>query len=383
MIIAFINVIIIFDMQEKEIALSKQIIRYVIYTLIVLGLTALAFYLTIGKNASSIFETLKSANLWFVFMIFAILLACIILRSVAIFFLTKTYVSKYSFHRAMAIDQVGVLYRMVTPAGLGGHVMEAYTYKKQGISLANALSVLAMYSIIYQIVLILYNLITIIVKHNLVSEINYVNISFIDTANVNVSLWLLVGIGFGINVLVIGFILLISYWNGFYRFLDGPIGKLLAKVRIVKDIDAYHQKMLVARDSYRNNLKNIFKHWPTFIICFVVFFAYITLTYSVPYFAGLALSNASIYANFWDAVLLSNFHQMITCIITPGNSLFSELFFLRLFYPSSGPSFFSSEQVARASLLLWRSLVFIIPLFIACIWTIIYRPRKVIDNGED
>ena len=116
--------------------------------------------------------------------------------------------------------------------------------------------------------------------------------------------------------------------------------------------------------------------------CFC-FFAYITISYSVPYFCGLSLGNTSSDANFWDSVLLSNFHQMVTCIIPiPGNSVLSELFFLRLFYPASGPSFYSTEEIARASLLLWRSLMFIFPLFISCIFTLVYRPRKNIDNHD-
>lgn len=371
-------------MSKKDTTITKQIITYVVYVLIVLGLTALAFYLTVGNNFPAILEVMTKAKAIFIIAILGILLLCILCRSVAIFFLTRTYVDKYSFHRAVVMDQVGTLYRMVTPAGLGSHVMETYTYKKQGVSISDALSVLAMYSIIYQIVLISYNLVTIIVKHQLINEINAINISFFNNAVINIPLWVLVGIGFAFNVLVIGFILLISYWNGFYRFLDGPIGKLCLKMHIIKDIDKYHQKLEGAASNFRNNLKNIFKHIPTFIICFIAFFIYITISYSVPYFAGLALNNESGYANFWDSVLLSNFHQMIACIIpTPGNSLFSELFFLRLFYPSSGPQFFSSEEIARAALLLWRSLIFIIPLFISCVVTILYRPRKEKENAED
>ena len=135
--------------------------------------------------------------------------------------------------------------------------------------------------------------------------------------------------------------------------------------------------------NFRSNLKTLGRNIPVFLICVVCFFAYITISYSVPYFCGLSLGNTSSDANFWDSVLLSNFHQMVTCIIPiPGNSVLSELFFLRLFYPASGPSFYSTEEIARASLLLWRSLMFIFPLFISCIFTLVYRPRKNIDNHD-
>lgn len=365
-------------MQNENKELRNQIIRYVIYLVIVLGLTALSFYLTIGNNISTISETLKAANIGWIIAILGVVISCFLLRSIVIFALTRTYIKKYAFHRAFAIDQIGTLYRLVTPAGVGSHFMELYTYKKQGVRISDALSVLAMYSIVYQVVLILYNTITLIIKGGLVSEIGYINIAFSDTTQVNVPLWLLIILGYVVNISVIGFIFLISYWNGFYRFIRNPIGKLLNKIRIVKELDGYQSKLDASRDNFRNNLKHLLTNVPVMLICLASFFAYITVSYSVPYFSGLALNNNSEFANFWDSVLLSNFHQMITCLIPiPGSSVISELFFLRLFYPDNTPiKFYESQEIARASLLLWRSLMFIFPLFISCLYTIFYRPRK-------
>lgn len=378
MIIRIFDAIII--LMDNKNNVRRLVIRYTVYTTIVLGLTFLAFYLSIGKNAHEVFEVIKSANLWYIAIIFALLILCILFRSIAIYALAKNHVDHYSFHRALAIDQIGVLYRMVTPAGLGGNIMQTQTYRRQGMHFATALSLIAMYSIIYQIVLIIYNFITIIVKHDLITQIGHISISFIDQNSYNVSLWLLVAIGFGINVLVIFFIFGISYWNGIVKFLDGPIRKLLIKMHVLKTEEKeerYREKLISIRDHYRASLGDIFAHTKTFIICFIMFFGYITLSYSIPYFVGKSLGNTSAYANFWDSVLLSNFHQMITSIVpTPGNTLFSELFFLRLFYPNNGPTFYINEEVARASLLLWRSLAFIIPLAIACIWTVVYSPRR-------
>ena len=371
-------------MQSASNEIKKQIIRYVIYLIFVLGLTALAFYLTVGNSLSSIIETLSKANIWFILVVLLIVFGCIIFRSIVIFTLTRIFEKKYFFHRAIAIDQVGALYRMVTPAGIGGHVMETYVYSKQGVKISNALSVIAMYSIIYQIVLILYGIITIIVKRDVVNEIGYISISFSNNGPVNVPLWVLITIGFSFNTLSIGFIYLISYWNGFFRFIREPMVSLLTKIRVIKDKEKSQSDLDNAVINFRNNLKTLFRNIPRLLICIVCFFSYITISYSVPYFIGLSLGNTSVYANFWDSVLLSNFHQMVTCIIPiPGSSVISELFFLKLFNPSSGPSFYDSESIARASLLLWRSLMFIFPLIIACIITLVYRPRKRINDYDN
>ena len=103
-------------MPDKDYEIRKQIVRYVIYLLIVLSLTALAFYLSLRGNIYQIGETLKTANVWYLVAIFGIIIACILCRSIAIFSFARLFDKSYFFHRAIAIDQVGTLYRMVTPA---------------------------------------------------------------------------------------------------------------------------------------------------------------------------------------------------------------------------------------------------------------------------
>ncbi|MBO4668098.1 MAG: flippase-like domain-containing protein [Bacilli bacterium] len=363
--------------------IKRQIIKFIIYSTIVLGLTALAFYLTIGRNASKIWEALSHANIWYIIAILAVIVGCILCRSIALFSLTRITNKDYFFHRAIVIDQVGSLFRMVTPAGLGSHIMEAHTYVRQGVRRSNALSVLAMYSIVYQVVLILYGILTIILKWDLINEIDYIVIN--GTA---INLWILISIGFFYNVATIGFILLLSYWDAFFKFLKGPICHLLFKLHLIHDLEAAREHFEGSKDNFRRNLKTLFRNAPRLIICAVMFFIYITISYSVPYIAGLSVNNTSIYANYWDSVLLSNFHQMVTATVPiPGSSGISEYFFYQLFYPLNGPKFYSSDEIARASLLLWRGLMFIVPLFTACLFAIIYRPikrkGKLDENHED
>lgn len=359
-------------METVERDIKKLLIKNIIYLIVVIGLTALAFYLTIGNNIYNIDDALMGANVWYIIAVFGVILGCILARSIAIFALTRINYKDYFFHRSFAIDQIGTLYRMVTPAGLGSHIMETHTFVTQGVRRSSALSILAMYSIIYQVVLIIYGVVSIVLKRDIINEIRYVTIY-----DWKISLWLLVGIGFGINVLTIGFILLLSYWDGFFKLIRGPICKLLFKIHLIKDLERARTHLDGSKVNFRTNLKILFKNAKTLIICIIMFFIYITISYSVPYIIGLSLGNTSPYANYWDSVLFSNIHQMVTSIIPiPGGSGLSEYFFYQLFYPSQGPQFYDSEGVARASLLLWRSLMFIIPLFIAAIFTIIYHPRR-------
>lgn len=359
---------------EKDI--KRHIIFNIIYIVIVLGLTALAFYFTLKDNASEVLTDLKGAKIGYIFAILGVVVGCILARSVSIFTLTRIFDKNYAFHRAIAIDQIGSLYRMVTPAGLGSHLMETFTYTKQGVRMSNALSILAMYTIVYQVVLILYGLLSIIIKHNMIDDIGYISL-----ASGHISIWLLIGIGFGFNILTVGFVFLLSYWEPFYKFIKGPVYLLLSKLHLIRDLEASRAHLDDSKINFRNNLKTLFRHVPTLLVTALMFFIYITISYSVPYIAGLSVGNASPVANYWDSVLLSNVHQMATCIIPiPGSAGVSELVFYNLFYNSH---FYSNEGVARASLLLWRTLMFIIPLIIAMVYAIVYRPRKKVIEHEN
>ena len=350
-------------------SIKRQIILNIIYIVIVLGLTALAFYFTLRGKTHEVGVVLSNAHWGYIAAILAVVLGCILSRSIAIFSLTRLFDKKYMFHRAIAIDQIGLLYRLVTPAGIGSHFMQAYVYNKQGVRVSNALSVLAMYTIVYQVVLILYGLLSIIIKHQMISDIGYITFG-----SGSISIWLLIGIGFGFNILTIGFVYLLSFWEPFYKFIRGPIYLLLSKLHLIRDLEASRSRLDESKVNFRNNLKNLLKHVKTLLVVASCFFIYITIQYSVPYICGLAVGNYSTVANYWDSVLLSNIHQMATCVIPiPGSAGIAELVFYNLFYKSN---FYVSEDITRASLLLWRSLMFIIPLFIALMYTLIYRPRK-------
>ena len=52
--------------------IRKQIIRYIVYIIFVLGLTALAFYLSIGNKITNILEVLKGANILYIIAILAV-----------------------------------------------------------------------------------------------------------------------------------------------------------------------------------------------------------------------------------------------------------------------------------------------------------------------
>ena len=377
---------------------KKSVIKYVLNISFVLIVTAVSIILTTWNKWDSIIDNLATADIRWLFVILGIVLGTILVRSFILFCFARLYTRNYHFHQAIAVDQVGVFYNAVTPGASGGQIMQAYTYKKQGLHISSAVSALAMYSIVFQIVLITYGLLAFILKYDLIMSIEFITIK-LDKVVINIPILLLTILGFILNISVILGVLLMAYWHGFHNFVMGPVISLLTKLRIVKKPDKTREDLRIQVENFKIEFRRLWTNIPFFILVAVCFAIYMTLKFSVPYFCGLALgSEHTSIQYFWDSVFLGNYHQMITGLIPiPGSAGVSEYVFSKLFYNQSNPAegfYFvsqltpgeeipftkASETLTVSALLLWRSITFIIPIVIAGITTAFYHTRNKEPN---
>jgi len=394
---------------------KKDVIKYVLYLLFVIAVTTGSIVIALYQNFNEVIHQLATCDWRWLLVVFGIMVVAAMIRSFSFFCFARLYTRDYYFYRAIAVDQIGVFYNAVTPTSSGGQVMQAYTYKKQGIAISSAVSIMAMYSIIFQGVLIAYGVLAFIVKYDAINSIGSIKFQIADWA-FDLPIWPLTIIGFLLNLSVISIVLLMGYWKGFHHFVMGPLISFFAKIRIIKNPDKKRESLRVQVENFKIEMRRLFSNIPFTILITACFFALLTLKDSIPYFVGLALGNLSTSANFWDAVFLSNYHQMVTGLIpTPGSAGVSEYFFARLFV-ASGPtaenSFYfnegsaesvlqifnaggvtmqqaiakansvASNSLSSAALLIWRSLTFIIPVFVSGLVTAFYRasPKDEIDT---
>lgn len=373
---------------------KKKVLKNVLNIVLVLIVTAVALILTLSSNVQQIFAFLGDLD-WRWFMgIVGLLASTAAIRSLILFCFARLYTRNYTYAQALACDQIGVFYCAVTPGASGGQVMQAYTYKKQGVQISNAVSVLAMYSIVYQVVLILFGLISFIAKYDRIAEIGAIPFD-IAGWKFSIPIWPLTIIGFLMNLMVILLVLLMGYWHAFHNFICGPVVTFLHKIKLVKQPDKTRENLRIQVENFKVEFRRLITNIPLTILVTVLFVLYWGIYSATPYFVGGALHNESIQANFLDAIFLSNYHQMVTGIIPiPGAAGISEYFFLKLFFNPDNPSmgFFykivyygntgiinvqatiaASESLARAALLLWRTVTFTLPLLVAGFVTAFYR----------
>lgn len=412
---------------------KKVNVKYILNISLVLIVTAVAIVLTVSNNFWEVLGHLLNADWKWLLVTFGMMLAAVMIRALVLFCFARLYTRDYHFHQAIAVDHIGTFYNAVTPGASGGQVLQAYTYKKQGIPISSAVSMLAMYSIMFQIVLIIYGLLAFIIKYDTINSIGFIAFQIGENLTLKLPIWPLTIIGFLLNVGVILIVLLMGYWKGFHNFVMGPVISLGAKLHLVKNPDKSRENLRIQVENFKVELRRMFSNIPFTILVFILFFFYMTIKFSIPYFVGQSLHNQSTVSNFWDAVFLANYHQMVTGLIPiPGSAGASELFFFQLFMNgntdasgvpiiSAANSFFYvnpdwediiktaqelylsgkyetwdaafqnarqeaakslTESLTRAALLTWRTITFIVPLLIAGFVTAFYHasPKKEAEN---
>ena len=323
--------------QETPPSKKKSTWKYVVNIFFVLIVSGLAIYLSIKDDYNSVAHNIIQSDYIYLLVLLAVMFGFVVARSLILFCFARLFTKEYHLHQAAAVYFVGVFYAAVTPGGQGGEVMQAYTYKKQRIQISCAVSALAMHSILFQIVLILYGIISLIVKYDFLSGLPNANLGKIGSWTVEIPMWVLTLLGFMLNVGYIGLVFLMCYFKPFHRFIMGPIITLLNKIRIVKNPDGARESMRAQLENFKIELRRLFSNVPFTILVSILFFISMTLGFATPYFVGLAMHNQSTCASFWDAVFLGNYHQMATGLIPiPGSAGISEFVFRSIFcsYPA-------------------------------------------------
>ena len=378
---------------------KKSTVKYILNISLVLIATGLAIFFAIKDDAKEIGHYLSTADGNFLLVIIAVMVGCILVRRFILFCFAHLFTRKYHFHQAIAVDQIGQFYNAITPGASGGQIMQAYTYKKQGVQISSAVSILAMYSIVYQVVLIVFGTISFIIKYDFIISIGYIQTGIkINEVPMNIPIWPLTIVGFLLNVGVIFIVFLMGYWHSFHNFVMGPIVSLLHKIKIVKDPDKTRENLRIQVENFKIEFRRLSTNIPFLILVVVSFTAYIILKFCIPYFVGKALHNESTVASFWDCIFLSNYHQMITGLIPiPGSAGVSEFVFYNLFLNETSPEkgFFTifvdgiankeaSRTLCRASLLIWRSSTFVVPILIGGLVSAFYRsaPKNEAHMGD-
>jgi len=358
--------------------------KYIISVIVVIIMTAVSLTLSlVGGGAEAVIGALRSAKQSWVWVMIAMVFVSYCIDGLIILIFARLYTRHYKFHQGLANAMIGAFYSDVTPGASGGQVMQVFTLKKQGIEVSNGASIMVMWFILYQVSLILFDLIAFIFEGKTILQIKTVKLPIFGDWAPEVTLMPLIIIGFAINLSVLALLFLMSYSHRFHNFIMHYVIGFLAKIKIVKNPDKMRENLRVQVENFKIELRRLQTNIPVTVLIVALFLFNLLLRYSIPYVAGIALDayGTDYQFNirfFFEGAFRSAFHQMMTGIIPlPGAAGVSELFFTVMF----GNGYYKANSVLdlsailAAAQILWRFTTFYLVLIIGALVALLYRSR--------
>lgn len=347
--------------------------RYIFNIIIVLLIAAVVLYFSLKDGFDDVVVALKTADARILIVVAIVAVGVFLLDGLILYILARLYTTRYSFGKGLANAFIGVFYNDVTPSSSGGQFAQAYTFKKQGLELASAASILVMHFLLYQIVLVAYGILALFIKLPAFLALNPVA----DFGGFKLTLIPLSLLGFGINFFVIVTILLLSYSKWMHSVAINGIVSIGAKLKFIKHPEKTKQNWQAQIENFRIELRRLQSNIPVTILLLVLFTIKLTLSYSIPYLIGVSLAETTMAGHtYFDTVFFSAYLQMMTNMIPlPGASGFSEYFFTQVFV-----GIYGNGALATAAQLIWRTATFYLGLIIGGFVTAFYRSSPQEDN---
>ena len=342
----------------------RYVLNLTIIFLVAIGFTA--FTLFTDDNLNAVLEAFSQANAWVIAGILLMMAAVVLIESTILFILARLYTTRYNLRKGIGNFFIGIFFSHITPSSSGGQFAQAYTFKKQGLDLANAASILVMHFLLYQIAQVFFGVLALVFRfQQFASQIESVVIGDVRIPIVSLSL-----IGFGINFLIIFGILLLASSKFIHNVLINGIVTLLGKMKIIKDPDTVKSNLQLQIENFRIELKRLQANKAVTWVLLIMFFVRMVIANAIPYVSALAFPTINLgNSNLFDGIFMSAYLQVIVAFVPlPGAVGFSEFFFSYLF-----ASLFGGYSQTIAPQLIWRGVTFYLMLILGAITLVVYR----------
>lgn len=334
----------------------KTVGKYILNFFIILIIGCLAIYLTVGKEIGTVFEAVKTAKPLILVVMGCVMLIYYMIDALILYIICKARGYKLKLKQTFVTNMTGVLFSDLTPSATGGQFAQVYVFHNQGIHVGQSSGILTVVFITYQIVIITYATIAMLVNAPAI---------FQNRQSIMIGI-----IGFVVNVVITGGFFLVTKSAKAHDFFINKFIGFLAKIKIVKDYEKTSKQVSDSFGEFRDESAQLFAQKKLFLevcLCHVV---KLTFFYTLPFFAAMALgvpvSAAELpkYISLAAAISLFN-----TFMPLPGASGGSEASFVMLFG-------FLGKTIVSTAMLLWRVFTFYFGLLISLITVAVAKETK-------
>lgn len=346
----------------------KSIGKYILNFVIIIAIGSLALYLTVGKEIGSVFEALKTAKPLYLLIMAAVMLAYYLIDAFILFIICRARGYKLKLRQAFVTNMTGVLFSDLTPSATGGQFAQVYVFRHQGIHAGQASGILAIVFITYQIVIIAYATIAMLLNASTIFR--------------NGQSTLIAVIGLVVNVVITGGIFLATRSAKVHDFLIVKCIGFLAKIKIVKDYEKVSADVSNSFKEFRDESAALFSRRKLFIEVCLCHALKLTLLYTLPFFAARSLGaqiGIAYPPKFISLVGIADLPKFIslaaaislfnTFMPLPGASGGSEASFVMLFG-------FLGKTAASTAMLIWRVFSFYLGLLVSLVTVAVSKDTK-------
>lgn len=268
----------------------------------------------------------------------------------------------FSWKDALRLPPIEQLFNGITPFSTGGQPAQLIALLQSGVEGGMASSVLLMKFVVFQSMIVISFLISLVIGFHYIEEKLRV-------------LSLFVILGFLVHLSVIAGLLMVMYWYNFTKKLTNLVIKPTAWFMKQDKYQRLQTTLNEKIDSFYRESMKMKREYPKLAKVCLVTIAQLFFYYAIPYFIMLALG-----VHGMNFMMVLSLHVLIFMIISlfpiPGGTGGAEYSFAVLF-----KSFMHSSSKLVLAMILWRILTYYFCMFAGMVGVVV-KPDKVKKQNE-
>lgn len=352
----------------------SEVIKTTLQFVFFASLAIFAFYYILKRsgNPGEIFTQISQIRVFPFLLSLLVVFSMSFLEGLSLFILSRQIDKSYSVEKGtlnvLTSNVIGVFNKTAST------VIQAKTLAKQGLKSSRIFSIVTMNFLIYQFSLVIYSIFTFFISYPVVSDINLSIIS-----GLKISLLSLIGLIINTGILLI--ILLLAFSKPLHRFVLTKEIDLLAKFRLIKNVEETRNKLALRIISYHVECERLIKNPKTSFLCGLIIIGKLFVSNCMPFLTFWVLEAnkmSDLTFSFFELYCGANYLSLISVYIPSGAP---EIAYQIIFGTLLGNNQ-HAHIVSTTGTIVWRVTTYLIPFIFGGVVYLFYRGNKDVEHAK-
>lgn len=312
-------------------------------------LTIIVLFFLLKDNFSQVMNELFKMNIYWVLITALLIFGFWIFKAIGTNIIVKQIKPNFKLQDSIKIGLVAQFFNSITPFALGGHPMQVHMFRKYEISITNGTNITIQNFIVYQIAVVIIQIISIILAF-------YTNLF-----GNNYLIQILVIGGLVLDFFIIVVLFILAFSKKIKYFLINFSIKILTKIRIVKNQEETLKKWHNKIENFHIGATKLISNKKAFFKAILSNFIGLLALYLTPLTLLYATGDYTSFTAIQSIYIISCIVMLADLVPTPGQLGGVEYGFSTLF------SSFITAPVLSAIVIAWRFLSYYLTLIIGAI----------------